>query len=77
MLRRYRAEMMRRQCAMLWTNLAALGISRLQTEVSWSDQQLLHFFNAQGFAPAPRFCLDLAIKATEAHADERAERTAP
>jgi len=45
----------------LCTNLRGLGIKRLQTEVDWEDQALLTFFHHQGFAPAPRFCLDLDL----------------
>lgn len=42
-------------------NLLALGIATLRTEVSWQDQRLLGFFHKEGFAPAARFCLDLAL----------------
>ena len=42
-------------------NLKALGILRLQTEVSWDDQPLLGFFHEEGFHPAPRYCLDLDL----------------
>jgi ribosomal protein S18 acetylase RimI-like enzyme len=43
--------------------LEALGIPRLQTEVAWSDQELLRFLHEEGFVPAPRFCLDLDVAA--------------
>lgn len=43
-------------------NLAGLGVRRLQTEVGWSDPQLLAFFQRQGFRPAERFCLDLEVE---------------
>ena len=49
----------------LRTNLVGLGVTRLQTEVSWDDQGLLHFFQSQHFRPAERFCLDLDL--TEQH----------
>lgn len=49
------------------TDLSGLGVPRLQTEVSWDDPGLLVFFHHQGFRPASRFCLDLAL-------DSRAER---
>mgnify|MGYP003581005274 CR=1 FL=1 len=45
----------------LRTNLSGLGVSVLQTEVSWDDQQLLGFFHQQGFSPAARFCLHLDL----------------
>lgn len=49
----------------LYANLAALGIPRLQTEVGWSDIGLMSFFQQEGFAPAPRFCLDRLIDPTK------------
>jgi ribosomal protein S18 acetylase RimI-like enzyme len=42
-------------------NLGALNIARLQTEVSWDEQELLGFFHREGFRPAPRLCLDLDL----------------
>lgn len=45
----------------LRTNLFGLGVSSLRTEVSWSEWQLLGFFQHEGFKPAPRLCLDLDI----------------
>jgi ribosomal protein S18 acetylase RimI-like enzyme len=47
----------------LCKNLAALRVSRLQTEVGWENQELLAFFHREGFRPAPRFCLDLDLAA--------------
>lgn len=46
----------------LRTDLRALGVARLQTEVSWDDPELLTFFHHQGFRPAARLCLDLALE---------------
>ena len=43
------------------TDLAGLGVPRLQTEVSWDDPGLLTFFHHQGFRPAARFCLELDL----------------
>ncbi len=43
----------------LRTNLLGLGVRRIQTEVSWNDQQMMAFFHHEGFQPAARFCLDL------------------
>lgn len=45
-------------------NLVALGIKKLQTEVLWSDINLLSFFQRSGFEPAPRLCLDLDLDPT-------------
>jgi ribosomal protein S18 acetylase RimI-like enzyme len=45
----------------LRTDLAALGVPSLQTEVSWDDPHLITFFQHQGFRPAERFCLDLDL----------------
>ena len=42
-------------------NLGAIGVTRLQTEVGWSDLALLSFFHQEGFQPAPRLCLDLDL----------------
>jgi ribosomal protein S18 acetylase RimI-like enzyme len=46
----------------LRTNLIGLGIPRLQTEVQWSDVELLAFFQREGFALAQRVCLDLDLR---------------
>jgi ribosomal protein S18 acetylase RimI-like enzyme len=43
-------------------HLQALQINVLQTEVSWDNQDLLRFFNGQGFELAPRLCLDLDLR---------------
>lgn len=48
----------------LRTNLLGLGIRTLQTEVSWSNPELISFFNHEGFVPAPRVCLDLDLERT-------------
>ena len=45
----------------LRTDLRALGVGRLQTEVSWEDSGVLGFFKHEGFRPAPRLCLDLDL----------------
>ncbi len=42
----------------LRTNLGALGVSTIRTDVSWSDFDLLAFFEREGFAPAARLCLE-------------------
>lgn len=47
----------------LRTNLLGLGIPTVQTQVSWGNQELLHFFQHVGFVPAPRVALDLDLEA--------------
>jgi ribosomal protein S18 acetylase RimI-like enzyme len=51
-------------------NLGALGVTRLRTEVSWNDQELLTLFHREGFEPAPRLCLDLDLTRPETSPDE-------
>jgi ribosomal protein S18 acetylase RimI-like enzyme len=48
----------------LRTNLLGLGIPTLQTEVRWDSGDLISFFRSEGFALAPRLCLDLDLKGT-------------
>lgn len=48
----------------LRTNLLGLGIRILQTEVNWDSGDLVAFFRAEGFRPAPRLCLDLDLERT-------------
>jgi ribosomal protein S18 acetylase RimI-like enzyme len=48
----------------LRTNLLALGIRTLQTEVAWDNPELLAFFQHEGFRPAARLCLDLDLERT-------------
>jgi ribosomal protein S18 acetylase RimI-like enzyme len=45
----------------LRTNLAGIGVGRVQTEVSWDDPLLVGFFRREGFQMAPRLCLDLDV----------------
>ena len=47
----------------LRTNLLGLGVKMLHTEVSWDDPQMMSFFQHEGFAPAPRICLNLDLEA--------------
>ena len=42
----------------LGANLRAVGVTTIRTEVDWSDIDLLGFFKSEGFAPAPRLCLE-------------------
>jgi len=44
-------------------NLGALRVDRLRTEVDWDGQELLRFFQREGFRPAPRLCLELDLAA--------------
>jgi GNAT superfamily N-acetyltransferase len=48
----------------LRTNLLALGIKVLQTEVGWDSPDLVTFFQRQGFLLSPRLCLDLDLERT-------------
>ncbi|HET9316296.1 MAG TPA: GNAT family N-acetyltransferase [Vicinamibacteria bacterium] len=48
----------------LRTNLLGLGLTRLRTEVDWENRALLDFFHREGFAPAPRLCLELDLEAS-------------
>lgn len=45
----------------LQTDLTALRVGRLQTEIDWDDPDLLTFFQHEGFRPASRLCLDLDL----------------
>jgi ribosomal protein S18 acetylase RimI-like enzyme len=46
----------------LRTNLLGLGIRTLQTEVAWESRDLIAFLQREGFALAPRLCLDLDLE---------------
>ena len=48
----------------LRTNLLALGIRTVQTEVRWDQPALVTFFQHEGFTLAPRLCLDLDLSRT-------------
>jgi len=48
----------------LRTNLLGLGIRTLQTEVPWTNPDLVTFFQHEGFTIAPRLCLDLDLAST-------------
>jgi ribosomal protein S18 acetylase RimI-like enzyme len=45
----------------LVTNLRALGIDKIRTEVEWDQFELMGFLASRGFAPARRLCLDLDL----------------
>lgn len=42
-------------------NLRALRVQRIETQVGWEQRDLLSFLANRGFAPAPRFCLELDL----------------
>ncbi|MCA9592527.1 MAG: GNAT family N-acetyltransferase [Myxococcales bacterium] len=42
-------------------NLAALGIERLETQVSWDQLELIRFFQRSGFKPAARLSLEKPV----------------
>lgn len=44
-------------------NLAALGIESVRTEVDWDQVDLIRFFQASGFKPAPRVCIEMPVTA--------------
>ena len=46
----------------LCTNLRALSIPQLHTQVDWGSLDLIGFFHRLGFNPAPRLCLDLDLE---------------
>jgi len=48
----------------LKTNLGALGVSGLRSEVAWDNFDLLAFFRRQGFVPARRLCLERPLDPT-------------
>lgn len=48
----------------LYMNLRGLGITRLDTLVDWTSQDLLAFFAHEGFVPSPRLALELRLDPT-------------
>lgn len=46
-------------------NVGAIGATSIRTEVLWSDFELLGFLHKEGFAPAPRLCLERKVDPTE------------
>jgi GNAT superfamily N-acetyltransferase len=52
----------RRLLRQLVQNVRGLRIPTLSTEVSWSDQRLMSFFEREGFILSQRVCLDLPIE---------------
>lgn len=46
----------------LLTDLAALNVTSLQTQVEWDDPGLLAFFQRQRFRPATRLCLEREVR---------------
>jgi ribosomal protein S18 acetylase RimI-like enzyme len=49
----------------LTRNVAAIGATSIRTEVQWSDFDLLAFLQSEGFAPAPRLCLERKVDSSE------------
>lgn len=45
----------------LGQNLRGLRVERIQTVVEWDQWDLLEFLAQEGFRPAPRLCLELAL----------------
>lgn len=46
----------------LRTNLLALNVTTLCTDVAWGDMAMLSFFQKEGFRPAARISLDLDLE---------------
>lgn len=46
-------------------NVSAIGATAIRTEVEWNDFDLLGFLRSEGFAPAPRLCLERKLDPTE------------
>lgn len=46
------------------TNLRALRIARVQTQVDWNDWTLLRFLDRVGFSPSHRICLQRELDPT-------------
>lgn len=46
-------------------NVGAIGATSIRTEVEWSRFELLAFLRSEGFAPAPRLCLERTVDPTE------------
>ena len=46
-------------------NVGAIGATAIRTEVEWNDFDLLAFLRSEGFAPAPRLCLERKVDPTE------------
>jgi len=46
----------------LLINLQALRVERVETQVDWDQINLLHFLHRNGFAPAPRVCLERRLE---------------
>ncbi len=42
----------------LFSNLLAIGVTTVRTEVAWTEFDLLGFFRSEGFGPAARLCLE-------------------
>lgn len=47
------------------SNVAALGVTKVRTEVEWTDFDLLGFLAREGFSPAKRLCLESSIDPTK------------
>lgn len=44
------------------SNLGAIGVTTIRTEVDWDDFDLMPFFHSEGFAPSKRICLELGCR---------------
>lgn len=47
------------------SNVAAVGVTKIRTEIEWDDFDLLGYFAKEGFAPAKRLCLETTVDPTK------------
>lgn len=47
------------------SNVAAVGVTKIRTEIEWDDFDLLGYFAKEGFAPAHRLCLEVEVDPTK------------
>ncbi len=47
------------------SNVAAVGVTKIRSEIEWDDFDLLGFFAKEGFAPAKRLCLETTVDPTK------------
>lgn len=47
------------------SNVAAVGVTKIRTEIEWDDFDLLGFFAKEDFAPAKRLCLETEVDPTK------------
>lgn len=63
-LRYQRQRIGRAMMEQLMSNVGAIGVTSIRTEVEWSDFDLLAFFRSVGFRPSTRLALECPIDPT-------------